>query len=210
MEILFQCKDYVVCIKPAGVISESNGNDGLPDLLKEELNCEVYTVHRLDKNVTGVMVYALNSKTAANLSAQIQNGGFHKQYTAIVHGTVSPENGEMTDLLFKDKQKSKAYIVKRERKGVRKAKLEYRTLKHIEYLGQPAAVVEVDLHTGRYHQIRVQFASRGYPIFGDRRYGAKDESHDIMLFSTKLEFLYPKNNQTVVYRYLPEKVFNNL
>lgn len=192
MEILFSDKDIAVCIKPVGVDSEKQ----LPELLSETLGGDFYTVHRLDKNVGGVMVYARSSKSAARLSADIQNGEMIKEYLALVHGTPDP-CGVMEDLLFKDSSKNKVFVVKRERRGVKKAKLEYDVVRAGE-----TSLVHVRLHTGRSHQIRVQFASRGFPLVGDRKYGAKDEFAAPMLFSSKITF--PHQGESTTFEAIPK------
>ena len=121
MEIICNNEEFVTAIKPFGVSSQENGRDGLPDLLKKELNLsEIYTVHRLDTVTSGVMVYAKTKKAAALLSRGITDGTFKKEYLAVVHGEVSPDNGEMVDFLFKDSRKNKSFVVKSERKGVKK------------------------------------------------------------------------------------------
>jgi 23S rRNA pseudouridine1911/1915/1917 synthase len=142
------------------------------------------------------MVYARTKQAAAALSKAVQESTMIKEYVAMVHGT-PPENGDWTDLLWKDSAKNKVFVVKRERKGVKKARLEFQRLSN----GAPS-LVRVRLHTGRSHQIRVQFASRGYPLVGDHKYGAKDDFSAPMLFSCCLTF--PHGGQTHRYEYLPD------
>lgn len=192
MEILFQNQHIAVCVKPVGLDSEH----GVPQALTEALSGEFYPVHRLDQNVGGVMVYARTKAAAAALSKAIQDGTMVKEYVALVHGT-PPENGDWTDLLFKDSSKNKVFVVKKERKGVKKARLEFTRLTATE-----PALVRIRLHTGRSHQIRVQFASRQYPLVGDRKYGARDEQKDPALFSYKLTF--PLFGKEMSFEYLPE------
>lgn len=180
MDILFSDENIIVCIKEAGVDSEHK----LPELLSSQFGGEIFTVHRLDVNVGGVMVYARNKKSAASLSKAIQEGAMVKEYVAQVHGT-PPKSGCFEDLLFKDSRKNKVFVVKRMRKGVKPAKLEYVCLKESD-----PSLVRIRLHTGRSHQIRVQFASRGYPLVGDRKYGSKSELNSPMLYSCRLTFPY--------------------
>ena len=174
MDILFEDKHIVVCIKPVGMDSEHD--------VPAALVGEIYPVHRLDKNVGGVMVYARTKTAAAALSRAIQDGSMVKEYIALVHGT-PPEQGVWTDFLFKDSSKNKVFVVKRERKGVKKARLEFTRLSESD-----PALVRIRLHTGRSHQIRVQFSSRGYPLVGDHKYGSRDDSPAPMLFSCRLTF----------------------
>jgi 23S rRNA pseudouridine1911/1915/1917 synthase len=180
MEIQFSDKDLAVCIKPVGMDSEQE----VPTALKQELGGEIFTVHRLDKNVGGVMVYARTKSAAAELSRLIQNGQMVKEYVAMVHGDV-PENGDWEDLLFKDSRKNKVFVVKRQRAGVKKARLVFTRLS-----GGETSLVRIRLHTGRSHQIRVQFSSRGFPLIGDHKYGARDDVSAPMLHSCCITFPY--------------------
>ncbi len=178
MEILYSDKNIAVCIKPVGLDSESE----VPAALKELLGGDIFPIHRLDKNVGGVMVYARTKQSAAALSKAVQEGTMVKEYVAMVHGA-PPESGDWTDLLFKDSSKNKVFVVKKERKGVKKARLEFRTLSAGE-----ESLVGIRLHTGRSHQIRVQFSSRGFPLVGDHKYGSRDEKTAPMLFSCCVSF----------------------
>ena len=184
MEILHSDDNIFVIIKPVGMDSEHD----VPKFLTEEYGGEIFTLHRLDKNVGGVMVYARNKKTAAILSKAIQDGQMIKEYLAGVHG-VPPEEGVLEDLLFKDSRKNKVFVVKRQRTGVKKAKLEYKRLTK-----EDESLVHIRLYTGRSHQIRVQFASRGFPLVGDHKYGSKSSKKDPMLFSHKITFPYKGKN----------------
>ena len=178
MEILYEDKQIAVIDKPVGLDSEKD----VPRELENQLGGSFYTVHRLDQNVGGVMVYARDPKTAAELSRQIQSGSFVKEYVAMVHGTPE-ETGDWTDLLFKDSRKNKVFVVKKERAGVKKARLTYNRLRAGEQ-----SLVRIRLYTGRSHQIRVQFASRGYPLVGDHKYGSKAKETAPMLYSCSVRF----------------------
>ena len=173
MDILYSDRDLAVCIKPVGLDSELQ----VPAALKEQLGGEVFPIHRLDKNVGGVMVYARTKQAAAALSKAVQEGTMVKEYVAMVHGT-PPESGDWEDLLWKDSKKNKVFVVNRQRAGVKKARLEYRTLRSGD-----ESLVRVRLHTGRSHQIRVQFSSRGYPLVGDHKYGSRDIRKEPLLYS---------------------------
>ena len=192
MEILYSDKQIAVIVKPLGLDSEHD----VPAVLKEQLGGEVFPIHRLDQNVEGVMVYARTKQSAAALSKAVQEGTMVKEYVALVHGA-PPETGDWTDLLFKDSTKNKVFVVKKERRGVKKARLEYTRLTEGEQ-----SLVRIRLHTGRSHQIRVQFSSRGFPLVGDRKYGSRDTSPAPMLFSCKLTFPYGKS--IVEFEKLPE------
>lgn len=191
MEILYSDKAIAVCIKPVGLDSEAE----LPQALKDQLGGEIFPLHRLDKNVGGVMVFARTKAAAALFSRLIQEGKLAKEYVAMVHGT-PPERGDWQDLLWKDSQKNKVFVVKRERKGVKAARLEYTRLTDAY-----PALVRIRLHTGRSHQIRVQFASRGFPLVGDHKYGSRDEATAPMLFSCCITF--PHQGKEMRFEALP-------
>ena len=180
VEILYYNDGFVVCVKPVGLDSEHQ----VPALLQENLGGEVYTLHRLDKNVGGVMVYARTKQVAAALSKAITEGKMVKEYVAMVHGT-PPAEGDWEDLLFKDSRKNKVFVVKRQRNGVKAARLTYR----LERAGEQS-LVRIRLYTGRSHQIRVQFSSRGFPLVGDHKYGSRDTAAEPMLFSCCISFPY--------------------
>ena len=192
MEVLYSDKELVVCVKPVGLDSEHE----VPAALSEALGGEIFTLHRLDKNVGGVMVYARTRAAAASLSRAIQEGTMVKEYVAMVHGT-PPERGDWEDLLWKDSKKNKVFVVKRMRGGVKKARLEFTRLTAGE-----ESLVRIRLHTGRSHQIRVQFASRGYPLVGDHKYGARDSVSAPMLFSCQLTF--PFQEETLQFEAKPD------
>ncbi|MBQ3529352.1 MAG: RNA pseudouridine synthase [Oscillospiraceae bacterium] len=192
MDILFHNADFAVCIKPVGLDSERD----IPAALQQLLGGEFFTLHRLDKNVGGVMVYARNKASAAALSKAIAQGDMVKEYLALVHGT-PPAEGDWEDWLFKDSRKNKVFVVKRQRNGVKAARLTYRLLR-----GGEQSLVRIRLYTGRSHQIRVQFASRGFPLVGDHKYGSRDSATAPKLFSASIAF--PYKGQTVRYEALPD------
>ena len=188
MEILYSDPEIVVCVKPVGMDSEHE--------VPQALGGEIYPIHRLDKNVGGVMVYAKKKTSATALSKAVQEGTMVKEYVAMVHGT-PPEAGDWEDLLWKDSAKNKVFVVKRERRGVKKARLEFKRLREDE-----TSLVRIRLHTGRSHQIRVQFSSRGFPLVGDHKYGSRDEKSEPMLFSCCLTF--PHKGKLLRFEKLPE------
>ena len=192
MTVLYCDKGLVACIKPVGLDSETE----LPAALKAELGGEIFPIHRLDKNVGGVMVYARTKQAAAALSKAVQDGAMVKEYVAMVHGT-PPESGDWEDLLFKDSRKNKVFTVKKERKGVKYARLEFRRLSAGE-----KSLVHIRLHTGRSHQIRVQFSSRGFPLVGDHKYGSRDAAAAPLLFSCRITL--PWLGETKVFEAQPD------
>jgi len=192
MEFLHTDRDIAVILKPVGMDSEQE----IPAAIAAAIGGEVFPVHRLDKNVGGCMVYARTRRAAAALSRAVQDGTMKKEYVALVHGAV-PESGDWEDLLWKDSAKNKVFVVKRERRGVKSARLEFTRLR----AGDPA-LVRILLHTGRSHQIRVQFASRGFPLLGDHKYGARDEFSAPMLYSCALTF--PMNGRTLHFEAMPD------
>ena len=169
IEILYRSHDLLICVKPAGVLSQSgtSGQKSMISLLESQTGCRVYPVHRLDREVGGVMVYALSRTAAGNLSQQIQSGQMVKEYLAVTNGIPSQSEGLLTDLLFHDRVRNKTFVVDRKLKGVKEARLMYRVLQ----TSPSQSLIQVRLLTGRTHQIRVQFASRGTPLSGDGKYG---------------------------------------
>lgn len=186
MEILYHDRDLAVCVKPVGLDSENQ----VPDALRQALGGEIFPLHRLDQNVGGVMVYARTKAAAAALSRAIQEGHMVKEYLALVHGT-PPASGDWEDLLWKDSKKNKVFVVKRMRGGVKQARLEF-----IRLTDEDPALVHIRLHTGRSHQIRVQFSSRGYPLVGDHKYGSRDEATAPRLFSCRITFPWKGTTKT--------------
>lgn len=196
-EILYQDGQIVLCVKPAGVLSEEGG---MPELLRERTGSpQIFCVHRLDRAVGGLMVYARTKETAASLSRRIAEGRFRKRYLAVCRGE-APERGEMRDLLYHDAKTNKSYVVRRMRKGVREAALRYETLDRQNGL----SLVRVELMTGRSHQIRVQFAYRQLPLLGDRRYGGGAGSAPA-LWSSELFFSHPTAGTELSFRAPPQQ-----
>ena len=192
MDIIYSDRDLAVIVKPVGVDSEHQ----VPALICEQLGGEAFPIHRLDLSVGGVMVFARTKQAAARLSKLVQEGAFIKEYRALVHGT-PPEGGVLEDFLFKDSRKNKVFVVKKERKGVKKASLEFTRLTNSD-----PSLLHVRLHTGRSHQIRVQFSSRGFPLVGDHKYGSRDEAKEPKLFSCRISF--PWKGETKVFEAFPE------
>ena len=196
MKILYENDSLVIAVKPAGVLSEDAGEGSMASELRRETGGDIFTVHRLDRAVGGVMVYAKTKDAASALS---KDGALDKEYIAVVHGETE-DTGEMRDLLFKDSKTNKSYVVKRARRGVREAALTYKTLDRKEGL----SLVSVKLGTGRSHQIRVQFASRRHPLVGDGKYGASDGC-PVALTCRRIAATF--NDETFSAEALPDRVF---
>ena len=196
MKVYYEDKHIIVCLKPVGVLSQgSEIGENMPSVLKELTRSEVYPVHRLDKDVSGVMVFAKTKKAAAELSKQVSEREVEKRYFALTHSGNITASGTMQDFLYFDKRKNKSFVVKKERKGVKEALLEYTLLNE----SNGKCLYDIKLLTGRTHQIRVQFATRKMPLFGDRRYGAKDDFKHIALFSYSLSFLHPATKEKMTF-----------
>ena len=188
MEIIYIDESVIVCIKPAGVLSTDEPG-GLPELIRRELGDEkadVRTVHRLDRAVSGLMLLARGAKAASELSRQIRDGEFEKEYLAVVHGETE-DNASLRDLLLRNKARKMTFVVSEPEKGVQEAWLDYETLARREGMSK----VKIHLHTGRTHQIRVQFSSRGFPLVGERKYCEPIDDCPLALWSHMIAFSHP-------------------
>lgn len=204
MEILYMDYDLIVCIKPARVLSTDEPG-GLPELVRQDLGdpkADVRTVHRLDRVVSGLMVLARNAAAASEVSRQIREDIFRKQYLAVVHG-VPEKSGTLTDLLMRDKARKMTVVVDQPQKGAQEAILDYEWLATAQEMSR----VRIDLKTGRTHQIRVQFSSRGMPLVGERKYAVLEDECEIALWSHKLGFYHPKTGQWMEFSKEPPEVY---
>lgn len=199
-------KSFAVCIKEPGQECEQQ----LPRLLADALGGDphdFYCVHRLDRAVGGVMVYARTPQAAAGLSADIQEHRFEKEYLAVAAGIPEPSEGSMRDYLYHDKQKRKAFPVKNMRKNVKEAMLRYQVIDTAVLNGNPAALVRIRLLTGRFHQIRAQFAARKMPLLGDGKYGSREKGCGVALFSCAVGFVHPETGKWVRAEHMPPDGF---
>ena len=203
IDILYEDNEITVAVKPKGILSENSqsGEKGIIGILSERAGKQLFLIHRLDRNVSGVMIFANNKKSAGKLSADIRNHSFKKEYLAVTDDIPEEKKAVLKDFLFKDSKKNRSYVVKRVRKGVKQASLEYEVLS--EKSGK--ALLKILLHTGRTHQIRVQFSSRKMPLTGDVKYGSKDrENSDIALFSYKITFNHPVTGEEISFSCEPD------
>ena len=204
MELVYVDDDILVCLKPARVLSTDEPG-GVPDLCREALGnhkADVRTVHRLDRVVAGLMVLARNAKAASELSRQIREDEFEKEYQAVVHGQAE-EKATLVDLLGRDKARKMTFVATEMAKGVQEAVLDYRVLSKNENHTR----VQIRLHTGRTHQIRVQFASRGMPLVGERKYSTLEDPCEIALWSCRIGFTHPVTGERMVFEHEPPAVY---
>lgn len=205
MEIVFLDKDILVCVKPPRVLSTDEPG-GVPERIREALGdpkADVRTVHRLDRVVSGLMVLARNADSASGLSRQIRDGEFGKEYLAVVHGSPEKDTGRLEDFLLRDKARKMTLVVSSEGKGVQQASLKYWVLNQKNGLSR----VRIELETGRTHQIRVQFASRGLPLVGERKYSTLEDPCEIALWSHMLSFRHPRTGERMTFTLKPPEVY---
>ena len=205
MRIIYQDEHIILCIKTPRVLSTDEPG-GMPELVRLALgapDADVRTVHRLDRVVSGLMVLARNAQTASELSRQIREGEFDKEYLAVVHGVPEAPEGRLRDLLLRDKRERKTYVVTEPGKGVQEAILDYRVLASDGELSK----VAIWLITGRTHQIRAQFSSRGLPLVGDRKYSTLEDGCEIALWSHRLSFRHPVTGQFMEFSVEPPGEF---
>ena len=203
IKILYKDETLAVAVKPAGVLSQPDrtGEDSMITLLKAQLGREVFPVHRLDRAVGGLMIFAMTKAAAGKLSALVTSDAFEKEYTAVIHGVPAEDKGELLDFLYHDSRKNLTSVVPSSHKEAKEARLAY-TLLAKDMEGE-FSLVRVRLYTGRTHQIRVQFASRSMPLAGDGKYGARDRM-GLALWSSRLSFKHPVRKKTMTFEALPD------
>lgn len=205
MELLYQDEDILVCIKPPRVLSTDQPG-GLPELLRQhfgDMAMDIRTVHRLDRVVGGVMVLARSREAASQLSRQVREDAFGKEYMAIVHGVPGEAQGTLRDLLVRDKARKMTLVVPEPGKGVQEALLDYEVMGTAQGLSK----LRVTLRTGRTHQIRVQFASRGMPLVGERKYDTREDPCQMALWSHKIAFSHPKTGEKMEFSQEPPELW---
>lgn len=204
MEIIYQDKRILVAVKPAGILSTDEPG-GMPNLLRQALGDSkacVRTVHRLDQTVSGLMVFARSREASRILSQQMREHQFEKTYLAVIHGVPETEKGQFRDLLLRNKAQRKTYVVSEPEKGAQEALLNYEVLEVKDGL----SLVKINLQTGRTHQIRVQFSSRGLPLLGDKKYGMEDAVEPIALWSYQLGFAHPETSDWMTFSHRPPEI----
>ena len=205
VEVCYQDGDILVCVKPARVLSTDEPG-GLPELLRMQLGdpgADIRTVHRLDRVVSGLMVLARNPQAASQLSRQVREGEFQKTYYAVIHGIPEKEMDTLEDLLGRDKARKMTYVAAQPGKGIQQASLSYQLMGRAQGMGK----LEIRLHTGRTHQIRVQFASRGFPLVGERKYSTLDDPCEIALYSQSIGFRHPVSGSWMSFQHEPPECF---
>ena len=205
MELIFADEHIVVGIKPARILSTDEPG-GMPELVRcalDDPKADVRTVHRLDRVVSGLMVLARTAQAASELSRQIREDNFEKEYLAVVHGTLGEEEGRLCDLLIRDKARKMTFVTAEPGKNVQPASLRYCTLKTKNNMSR----VRIRLETGRTHQIRVQFASRGMPLVGERKYAEQQDNCEIALWSWRLCFTHPVTGERMEFTKEPPQVY---
>lgn len=204
-KILHKDDSFLICLKPARVRSTDEPG-GMPDLCRVALGdpkADVRTVHRLDQVVSGLMVLARGAKAASELSRQIREDEFHKEYLSVLHGVPAEPSGILTDLLLRNKAERKTYVVTEPGKGVQEAILDYELLAQAEGFSK----VRILLRTGRTHQIRCQFSSRGLPLVGDRKYSLNEDNCEIALWSSHLSFRHPVTGERLTFTAPPPEEY---
>lgn len=215
LNVIYEDNHIIVVEKPAGVPTQADisGENDMQSIIKQYIkekynkpgNVFVGIVHRLDRNVGGVMVFAKTSKGASRLSEQIRERCFHKRYIAIVDGILAKDHDTFEDYLLKDEKQNKVSVVNKDTRGAKYAKLDYKIIKK----SSNRTMVSINLYTGRAHQIRVQFASRGHALIGDIKYG-KIKSNAILLWAYEIEFKHPVKDEILKFTLLPDEKFTIL
>lgn len=204
--INYSDSDIIICEKPAGMLSQADekGEKGLKELLSEQLGKEIFLIHRLDRPVSGLMVFGASPRAAAKLSADVaDHSRFVKEYLVCVSGRPAEDTAILRDYLFRDRFSGKTFAVNTPRKGAKEAVLEYSLINTVTNENSEISFIKVRLHTGRTHQIRAQFSSRGNPVAGDGKYGSRIKGDGIALHSYKLAFTHPRSGKTVEFTSFP-------
>ena len=214
LKVIYEDNHIIVVEKIPNIPSQADKTGDIDmltiikDYIKEKYNKpgNVYLglVHRLDRPVGGVMVFAKTSKAASRLSEQVRNKTFKKEYLTIVDGKLENSKGTLEDYLLKNEKNNMSKVVKEGTKNSKYAKLDYEVIKYNEEIN--LSVVKVDLHTGRHHQIRVQFSSRNHSLYGDQKYGTRGRGKQLALWAFSLSFTHPTTKEILSFEDYPEKI----
>lgn len=214
IKVIYEDNHIIVVEKPINIPSQSDktGDMDLLTMVKDYIkkkynkpgNVYVGLIHRLDRPVGGVMVYAKTSKAAARLSEQVRNKTMTKKYLTIVDGKMEKDEGTLEDYLLKNEKTNLSKVVSKDNKSAKFAKLEYKVLKYEEEIN--LSVLEVKLDTGRHHQIRVQLSSRNHSIYGDQKYGTRGRGKQICLWAYEISFEHPVTKKKLTFNVTPEKI----
>ena len=214
LKVIYEDNHILVVEKTPNIPSQGDktGDTDMLSLCKEYIkekykkpgNVYLGLVHRLDRPVGGVMIFAKTSKAAGRLSDQIREKVFKKKYLAVVDGKLKEKKGFLEDYLYKDERNNMSKVVKPEKKNAKKASLDYEVLFYDEV--KDLSLVKVNLHTGRHHQIRVQLSHFGHSIFGDQKYGIRGKGKQIALWAYELTIKHPVTKEEITFKDLPESV----
>ena len=212
MKVIYEDNHIIVVEKMVNIPSQSDktGDKDMLTYIKEYLkekyqkpgNVYLGLVHRLDRPVGGVMVFAKTSKAASRLSEEVRNKTFKKEYLVICNGRMEKDKDTLVDYLWKDEKKNTSYVVKPTKKNAKEAILDYEVLGYNEK--ENLSILKIDLHTGRHHQIRVQLSRRMHAIYGDNKYHGRGANTGICLWAYKLTFIHPTTREEMVFTDLPE------
>lgn len=214
LKILYEDNNIIVVEKKPNIPSQSDktGDIDMLTLVKNYIkekynkpgNVYIGLVHRLDRPVGGIMIFARTSKSASRLSNQVREKIFKKKYLAVVDGKFEKNQGTLEDYLYKDERHNMSKVVKKEKKNAKLAKLDYKVLKYNPV--KDLSLVEVNLHTGRHHQIRVQLSNFGHSIFGDQKYGTRGKGKQIALWAYELTIIHPVTKEEMTFKDYPEPI----
>ncbi len=214
LKVLFEDNHIIVVEKKPNIPSQADktGDEDMLTMVKQYIketydkpgNVYLGLVHRLDRPVGGIMIFAKTSKAASRLSNQVREKVFKKKYLAVVDGKISQKQGTLEDYLYKDERNNTSKVVDKDKKNAKLAKLDYQILKYNEV--KDLSLLEINLHTGRHHQIRVQLANFGHSIFGDQKYGTRGKGKQIALWAYQLTIVHPITKEEMVFEDLPESV----
>lgn len=214
IKVIYEDNHIIVVEKKPNIPSQSDKTED-PDMLtiikqyikgkyRKPGNVYLGLIHRLDRPVGGVMIFAKTSKAAARLSEQVREKIFQKRYLAVVDGKLDKEAGILENYLYKDARNNISKVVSKEKKNSKLAKLDYKVLKYNEI--KNLSLLEINLHTGRHHQIRVQLSNFGHSIFGDQKYGTRGTNKQIALWAYKLSIIHPITKEKMIFEDLPEPI----